>query len=188
MYNSVSALQGKAYEGIVELRELGLRGMITLRGDLASAEVKNAVTGVSGVDMPGQREIRLVEETGAAWMSPDEMLVLVPYDEVGTRLETMQAALASVHHLAVDVSDARALFEVRGAKVREVIAKLCPVDMAEDAFGPGQIRRTRMAQIPAAFWMVDDETVQVMCFRSVAEYAFNLLQDAAQPGGEVGAF
>jgi sarcosine oxidase subunit gamma len=60
--------------------------------------------------------------------------------------------------------------------------------MAPGAFEPGMIRRTRMAQIAAAFWMVDAETIRVVCFRSVAEYAFNLLKDAAEPGGETGLF
>ena len=60
MSNLVSALPGAAYEGYVRVEEMGLRGMITLRGDLASADVKNAATGVAGVDMPGQREINTV--------------------------------------------------------------------------------------------------------------------------------
>lgn len=188
MSNAVSALNGASYEGFVRVEEIGLQGMITLRDDLASVKVKNAVTGVTGVDMPGQREANIIKDQGIAWMSPDELLVLTPYDEVEDKLALIEKALKGQHYLAVNVSDARAVFHLTGSGVREVIAKLCPVDMSPDAFGPGQFRRTRMAQVPAAFWMPDAQTVQIICFRSVAEYMFNLLKTAAEPGGEVGLF
>lgn len=188
MSNAVSALNGASYEGFVRVEEIGLQGMITFRGDLASVKVKNAVTGVTGVDMPGQREANVLEESGIAWMSPDELLVMTPYDEVEDKLALIEKALKGQHYLAVNVSDARAVFRLTGSGVREVIAKLCPVDMSPDAFAPGQFRRTRMAQVPAAFWMPDAQTVQIICFRSVAEYMFNLLKTAAEPGGEVGLF
>ena len=188
MSNAVSALNGASYDGFVRVEEIGLQGMITVRGDLSAPAVKNAVTGVTGVDMPGQREANILEDQGIAWMSPDELLVLTPYDEVEDKLALIEKGLKGQHSLAVNVSDARAVFRLTGQGVREVMAKLCPVDMSPDAFGPGQIRRTRMAQIPAAFWMPDAQSVQIICFRSVAEYAFNLLRTAAEPGGEVGLF
>ena len=37
MSKAVSALQGAVYQGYVEVREMGLQGMITLRGDQTSA-------------------------------------------------------------------------------------------------------------------------------------------------------
>ncbi|KRS12375.1 sarcosine oxidase subunit gamma [Roseovarius atlanticus] len=188
MSKAVSALQGAVYQGYVEVREMGLVGMITLRGDLSSAKMKKAVKDACGVDLPGQREIAVAGEKGAAWMSPDELLLMVPYEGVADALAAVEAALSGEHFLAVNVSDARAVFQLKGAAAREIIAKLCPVDMAPGAFEPGMIRRTRMAQIAAAFWMVDAETIRVVCFRSVAEYAFNLLKDAAAPGGETGLF
>ena len=188
MSKAVSALQGAVYQGYVEVREMGLVGMITLRGDLSSAKMKKAVKDACGVDLPGQREIAVAGEKGAAWMSPDELLLMVPYEGVGDALAAVEKALKGEHFLAVNVSDARAVFQVQGKAAREIIAKLCPVDMAPGAFEPGQIRRTRMAQIAAAFWMEDAETIRVVCFRSVAEYAFNLLKDAAEPGGEAGLF
>lgn len=188
MSDAVSALGGASWDGAVAIREVGLQGMITLRGDLASAKVKTAVKDAAGTAVPGQREITTNGESGAAWMSPDELLVMVPYEAAGDSLGKIDAALKGEHYLAVDVSDARALFEIKGAGVREVIAKLCPVDMSAQSFRPGQFRRTRMAQVAAAFWMQDEETIRIICFRSVADYVFGLLRDAAEPGGEVGFF
>lgn len=188
MSEPVTALGGATFSGYATITELAGRGMITLRGDLSEVAVKNAATGVAGVDMPGQRECHSVGARGIAWMSPDELLVMVPRDEVDSTLTTMTETLVGLHSLAVDVSDARAVFRIEGAGAREVLAKLCPVDLSADGFGPGEIRRTRLAQVPAAFWMVGDDAFELVCFRSVAQYVFDLLKTAAEPGGEIGAF
>ncbi|WP_095589027.1 sarcosine oxidase subunit gamma [Actibacterium ureilyticum] len=188
MSETVTALGGAHYAGYATITEQPARGMITLRGNLAEVAVKNAATGVAGVDMPDLRECHIVDQRGIAWMSPDELLVMVPHPEVASAVSTIQQTLSGLHSLVVDVSDARALFRIEGSGAREVLAKLCPVDLSPAAFGPGQIRRTRLGHVSAAFWMVDDSAFELVCFRSVAQYAFDLLKTAAEPGGEVGVF
>lgn len=186
MSKPVSALEGATYQGFAKVEEVGLRGMITIRGDLKSAPMKKAAKAATGLDVPGQREVALDGDNALAWMSPDELLALVPYAEVNDRIAELDKALKGKHYLAVNVSDARAVFRVSGGDAREVIAKLSPVDMSSDAFAPGQIRRTRMAQVPAAFWVDADGAITIICFRSVAEYVFNLLKGAAETGSQVG--
>ncbi|MEQ8876991.1 MAG: sarcosine oxidase subunit gamma family protein [Phycisphaerales bacterium] len=188
MSDAVSALKGASFNGTVTVCDAGLQGMITLRGDLGSAKMTKAVKDATGAAKPGQREITTTGDSGAAWMSPDELLVMVPYASAADALAKIDTALNGEHYLAVNVSDARAMFEITGAGGREIIAKLCPVDMSPGAFKPGAIRRTRMAQVAAAVWMTDATTIRVVCFRSVAEYVYGLLCDAAEPGGEVGFF
>ena len=56
MSDRVSALNRVAFTGIAEIAETGLQGMITLRGDLASAAVKKAATAAAGTSMPGRGE------------------------------------------------------------------------------------------------------------------------------------
>lgn len=189
MSEPVSALKNASdVTGIADISEIGPQGMITLRGDLANKALIEAATVAGAAAMPGLRECSISDTGGLAWMSPDELLVLCPYAQVSTRLTALQDALKGTHALAVNVSDARALFELTGPHVREVIAKLAPVDMHPDQFAPGTIRRTRFAQVPAAFWLQDAQTARIICFRSVAQYMFDLLKVAAQPGSEVGAF
>ncbi|MEM6482703.1 MAG: sarcosine oxidase subunit gamma family protein [Pseudomonadota bacterium] len=188
MSSEVSSLSGAAYVGYVQVTETGLNGMITLRGDLSDANFTKAVKGAIGLDVPDTRGIGFKDRKGIAWMSPDELMVFVEYKDTAKTVAALSEALAEQHHLAVDVSDARAMFALTGASVREVVAKLCPVDMDPAQFGPGKIRRTRMAQIPAAIWMPKEGEIRVICFRSVAQYAFDLLKDAAIPGSEVALF
>lgn len=189
MSEPVTALNGARWsDGIATITEAPLQGMITLRGPLADPEVKNAATGVAAVDMPGQGQANCVEDRGICWMSPDELLVLCPYDTVADNLDKMHATLANTHALAVNVSDARAVFDLSGPCAREVLAKLVPVDLHPDVFTTGKFRRTRMAQVPAAFWLHAPDSFRIVCFRSHAQYLFDLLKTAAAPGSRVDAF
>ncbi len=188
MSKSVSALNGVHFRGIADIKELALQGMITVRGDLAKAKVKSAVKSVSGLNIPKTAEIAMGDGASVAWMSPDELLLLGEYAQVEDSVAKLQSALAKEHALVVNVSDARAVFSVSGSHARAVMAKLAPVDLAPDAFTPGMFRRTRLAQVPAAFWMTEDDSFQIICFRSVAQYVFDLLCVAAQDGSEVGVF
>lgn len=187
MSEPVTALGGASQRGgIVEITEDAPQGMISLRGDMAAKPFVKAAVAAAGVNLPEPRKITLEGARGMAWMSPDELLILCPYDEVPARLADLQDKLRGHHALAVNVSDARAVFTLRGGPLRDVLAKLAPVDLRDAAFGAGDFRRTRFAQVPAAFWMPEQDVARVVCFRSVARYMFDLLSVAAQPGSQVG--
>ena len=185
MSDPVTALGGASFAGLVRIAEMPPRGMITLKGDLSSANLKTAATKLAGVDFPGLRGVLVDGERGLLWMAPDEVMLLLPRAEAADGVAALSKALAGTHHLAADVSDARCLFRLEGAAVREVLAKLTPADLHPDAFGPGEVRRTRLAQVAAAIWMPDAETVDLIAFRSVAAYVFDLLANATDPSGRV---
>ena len=186
--SDVSALMGAVAEGRTRVEEAGLQGMITLRGDLASAAVMSAVKGVAGVDLPAQRAIATEGDKGIAWMSPDELLLLVPHAEAEAAVASLAEALKGEHATVANVSDARALFRIEGPHAREALAKLTPADLHPEAFGSGEMRRTRLAQVPAAIWQSGEEEFHVICFRSVARYVFDILALSAKDGAEVGYF
>lgn len=189
MSDPVTALKGATFsDGVAEVTEAPIQGMITLRGDLSLPAVRKAVSAVASADVPGPGQAHITGDTSVAWMSPDELLILCPYRDVPSALGNLQTALGNSHALAVNVSDARTSFRIRGRYAREVLAKLCPVNFAPDAFGAGTFRRTRMAQVPAAVWLCAEDTFQIICFRSQALYVFDLLKTAAQPGSEVNVF
>lgn len=185
MSEKQSALPGARAEGIATVEEAGLRGMITLRGNLSSAPVRKAVKDVTGAEVPGTRAETAGEGGTVLWMSPDELLILTARERAAEVAAGLEKALRGKHALVVDVSDARQVFRVTGPAADEVMAKLSPVDFPR--FPEGEVRRTRLAQVPAAFWRVDGG-FELVVFRSVARYAFDLLATAAREGGEVGAF
>lgn len=186
MSEAVSALPRARYSGLVDLAEAGLTGMITLRGDLASAKLAKAVKQATGAALPAVRRIEGGTKGQAAWMSPDELLLLVPYAGVSEVVAKLETALAGEFATVANVSDARAMFRLSGPQARDVLAKVCPVDFHD--FAVGELRRSRAAQVAAAVWREDEETWHLVCFRSVAQYVWDMLATLAQPGGEVGLY
>ena len=186
MSEPAPALGGARAEGYVTVAELPPQGMIAVRGDLSEEgeSLAQALADATGGELPDVRGMVQTGRVALAWMSPDEVLILCAYADAPELAGALDAALSGAHALVANVSDARAVFELSGPRVREVIAKLAPVDVA--AFGPGEMRRTRLAQIPAAIWMPEEGRLRLMCFRSVACYAFDLLEKAAAEGAEVG--
>lgn len=189
MPESVTPLDGATCSGFVTIQDAGLVGMILLRADLGDAGVASALSG-AGIEVPGAGELVGGLGNGALWMSPDELMILCAHDDAEATEETLGKALGGLHALVANVSDSRAVFRLagEGSAVREVLAKLSPADLRQTAVPPGRVRRTRLAQVAAAFWFADDDEAVLICFRSVAGYVLDLLSKAATPGSEVGHF
>lgn len=181
MHDPVSALGGQSFDGFVNIREIGPWGMISLRCDLAEKPLAAALKKL-GLGVPAPRRIVRKDARAVGWMAPDELLLILPYAEVAETLATLRSALAKTHFLATDVSDARAVFRIEGGKADQVLAKLCPVDLAK--LEPGELRRTRAAQVAAAFW-AEEGGYTLVSFRSVAVYVMGLLSHSATKGSEI---
>jgi sarcosine oxidase, subunit gamma len=182
MSEAVSVKAGAGFEGAVTLRDAGLRGMITLRGDLGSEAVARAVKSATGLSLPAERGLNSGKKGAVGWMSPDELLLFTDYDKAEALVAKLGKALGGEHALVVNVSDARTMFTLTGKGLREVIAKGSPADMSPDALPIGEIRRSRLAQVAVAFWLEDAETLHLVCFRSLGEHVWNWLCNAAAKG------
>jgi sarcosine oxidase, subunit gamma len=182
MSEAVTALKGASFDGAVTVSDAGLRGMITLRGDLGDEKLASAVKAAVGLAMPKPRGIKEGAKGAVAWMSPDELLLMVDYDAADQVVARLDKALKGRHFLAVNVSDARAVIRLEGQGVREVIAKGAPADLSPEGLPISEIRRTRLGQVAVAFWLSDAETLHLVCFRSVGAHVFNWLSNAAQKG------
>ena len=179
----VSALAGAARSAglAVSLEERGLQGMVTIRADLADTDLRAAIEAATGLAIPETRRASFGDEIAALWMAPDEVMFLCAYGAAGAVVADLSSRFAGRFATAIDVSDARAVFRLTGAGVREVIAKGAPVDLSGGAFGPGDVRRSHLGQVAVAFWQVSEapETFDLVCFRSVAGYVFDWLAASA---------
>ncbi|MGQ0567888.1 MAG: sarcosine oxidase subunit gamma [Gemmobacter sp.] len=177
MPDATAPLGNATFTGAATVREIGPLGMISLRAAPDTSALAEAILAVAGTAVPGQRAILFAGGTCAAWMSPDEYLLVLPRADVPAALNRIAAALGAAHHLAVDVSDARSVFRIEGEAADSVIARLCPIDLPRLA--EGELRRTRAAQVPCALWRADGG-ITLVAFRSVARYVFDLLANAAR--------
>lgn len=182
----VSALGGVARAAglAVRIEEATGLGMILLRADFTQERARAAAEQALGLAAPAPLSQTAAGARALVWMAPDEFLLILPRAEAAAALAQVGAALAGLHHLALDVSDARALFRLTGAGAREVVAKGMPVDLSRTAFGLGAARRSHLGPVAAAVWVAAEtpETLELVCARSVAGYVFDWLVVAAQEG------
>ena len=172
---------------IIRIEDRGPVGQVTLRAKLGSEAVTAAVRAAVGLEVPSPLTAAFDGAKGVVWMSPDEVLLFTAYDQAGELVEGLEAALSGAHHMAVDVSDARAVIALGGAQVGEVLAKGAPVDLSEAAFPVGTARRTHIGGIAVAFWRRSEEEWEIVCLRSFARHLFDWLLQTSREGSEVGA-
>lgn len=188
MSEAVSVMAGAKFSGAVKVVDAGLIGMITLRGDLDNGQLAAAVKSAVGLGVPEKRQIHEGAAGAVAWMSPDELLLFTDYQRADTVVAALDTALEGQHVLALNVSDARAIFTLKGAGIREVVAKGAPADLSPEGLPIGEIRRTRLGQVPAAFWLSDEQTLTLVCFRSVGAFVYEWLCNAAASNTLPGVF
>ena len=167
-------------EALARIARIDALGMVMIRADLSRAG--DAIAEAAGLAIPGQTRIVTDGDHALGWMSPDELLLIVPLAERGDAVAALADALTGEHALVADVSDARAVFDVTGPHAGDVIAKLMPVDL--DALPPDGLRRSRAAQTAAAVWRIDGG-FRLIGFRSTADYLRLILENAALPGSHL---
>ena len=174
---------------LIRIDDAGSIGMVTLRCDLSDAKLSSALA-FSGLELPERRRTTGSLQKGALWMSPNELMILTAHDEAEAMVGALSDGLTETHHLVVNVSDARAVFRLSGGNqvLRDVLAKLVPADLRPASLPIGEIRRTRIGQVPTAFWFTGEGEVILIVFRSVAGYVADLLHRVSQAGSEVGYF
>lgn len=164
-------------EALATITQLDGLGMIQIRADLARAG--DAIAGAAGLAVPAQGGTTTDGSRRLCWMSPDELLLVLPLAETAQALEALTDALSTEHALVLDVSDMRAAFRIQGDKAVQVLMKLCPADLA--SMPPDGMRRTRAAQVACGIWREPGGHV-LIGFRSVADYLRDLLEGAAVAG------
>lgn len=188
MSEPVSALGGRRVEprpGLT-LQDMGVRGQITLKADLEIEAVAKAIEAVAGA-VPDRLGAAFVEDgRGAVWMAPDEALIFVPLAEVHDALAEFGHALGDVHHMALDVSHARAVVRLTGPDAAETLAKGVPVDLRPAAFPVGHARRTHLGGLAVGLWRRDERVWEVVCFRSFAHHLMGWLERTGVAGAELG--
>lgn len=155
-------------------------GMILIRADLARAG--DAIAEASGLPIPDATRFTEDGSRWLGWMSPDELLLILPADEIADTLAALRDGLSTEHALVEDVSAMRCVFDVAGRRPTDVLAKLCPVDF--ETLPEDGVRRTRAAQVACALWR-QGEGWRIIAFRSVRDYLAGVLPAAAAPGTDL---
>ena len=182
----------------IDIEELDACGMIDLRlrlpeGD-AGEKCLSALETALGVSLPmiPRRASETQQGRQLLWMSPDQWLLLLPKDEVQAVLGSIEEVRESlgVNLMTTDMSDARAVFRLRGDGVRELLMKAIAVDFLAPNFSVGELRRCSFAGIAAMVTMRGEspDEFDLYVFRSYGSFVLQWLRRAAMPAAAVKLF
>ena len=173
----------------ISIREISERGMIDLRGSTSDKKFMSAAKSALGVELPkAPRTSTAFGDVQVLWLSTDQWLVLTGRARVSALLVDLRKSLGTIHSLAVDVSDMRAIIRLEGDGVRETLMKGSTLDLISEDYAPGAVRRMRFAEIAALLHVVEQNMIDIYVFRSYADYAWEFLVKAARKGSEVKLF
>jgi sarcosine oxidase, subunit gamma len=156
--------------------------LVNLRGDAADPAFVEAVERVSGCRLPVRpNTIARGEARDILWLGPDEWLVRSSEPQPARFEATLTAALAGQFASAVDVGSGYTVLELDGPKVRDVLARGCPLDLHPGLFAPGQCAQSHYFKASIVLVPVSGDAYEVIVRRSFADYFVRIMLDAAAP-------
>lgn len=150
---------------------------ILLRADLKDAKTNSALKTI-GLKAPEARMRMQKADQAVMWFSPDEALIFV--DAAAEAIEKIKKKLPA-KHLIHDASGARVVFTLRGKYLRDLLAKGTPRSVMQ--LPMGEVVRTHLGQFAVAFWFLDEETVELVGFRSLATDIQKWLETVSKADG-----
>ncbi len=150
---------------------------VILRADLKDAATIAALKAI-GLKAPETRSCEQGKDASVMWFSPDEALIFT--SDADAAIKKMKKKLPT-KHLIHDATGARVVFTITGDYLRDLLAKGTPQDMMQVEIG--QVVRTHLGQFAVAFWFLDENTVELVGFRSLARDIQAWLETEAQKDG-----
>lgn len=161
------------------MRALPYRAAIILRGDGDDAAFVAAFRAGLGFDLPLKpNRTGGHDDAAALWLGPSEWLVL------GRDVrERLNAAMRTCRHALVDNGDGQQIIALSGPRARDVLGKLCPLDLDSPDLTPGRCARSILAGCTMLLRPLPGGVYHVHVGRSFADYAWRLLADAGMEYG-----
>ena len=163
-------------------------GQLLVRGDPGDLAFRNACVGAFGFVPPGEPNTVVADEPWTAfWLGPDEWLLVTASDRTRLLTQALDAFVGRVP-VPLDVSDARVVVRLAGHCASDVLARLCPLDLAADTMATGRCARSLLGRVDALIHVrasLGDAggVYDIYVGRSFADYAWRVLEDAGQAHG-----
>ncbi|MGY1688023.1 sarcosine oxidase subunit gamma [Geodermatophilus sp. SYSU D00804] len=141
-----------------------------------------AAAAALGVELPVVPNTWVAAGTGrAVWLGPDEWLLTSTTDAPDELEARVRAAVLPLGGSATDVSAQRIGLRLTGARVRDVLAKGCSIDLHPRVFGRGRSAQTTLGQAGVVLLALSDaaDDFVVLVRSSFAGYLADWLLDAA---------
>ena len=166
-------------------RERAFLGHINLRGSADDPRFSGAVSGVLGDSLPiVANTLTDVHGVTMYWLGPDEWLIVTPGERREAIERELREALAGLRVAVTDVSGGQTVLHLHGSRVRDVLAKGCPIDLHPRAFRIGECAQSHLAKAPILIGQIESQPYfEIIVRRSLADYLWLWLEAAAAEYG-----
>lgn len=176
-------------DGRNKLFELPLCGKINLRGDAKNKDFKQAVTTLTGLELPTSANTCAANSGHQLfWLGPDEWMLHLPLESVDQSLAALKNTLTKQHFAATEVSDYFSVIQLSGDQIREVIASGSPFDIRPKHFEPGQCAQTLFGHASILLWAQDAQSFCLQVRWSYAQYLYAYLRQSIRNAEQLTAF
>ncbi len=110
---------------------------------------------VFGLELPPPGRAETAGKLTALWMQPSAWLLMVPPDEPGVLSRSVKDACGALGSV-VDHTQGCAVLHLSGAGTRDVLARICRLNLHPRAFGPGCVAATPVAELGCLLHQRDD--------------------------------
>ena len=173
---ALAAQENGPEDAAVMLHALPYQPSLILRGESDDVAFLEAFRGGIGFDLPlAPNHIREGDGVTAYWLGPDEWLLL------GQAVSaSLTQALAGTRHAIVENGDGQQIIALSGRRCRDLLAKLCPLDLESPELVSGRCARSILAGCNMLLVPRTDGGYHIHVARSFADHAWRSLADAAR--------
>ena len=157
--------------------EMAHLGKLNMRADKTAGKMIKSITGCTFP--PAANKFTTAGERHAVWLGPDEFIIICEAGKDEELASAIHASFGSRHATVTNITDALAAFHLKGAAVRQVLAKGCALDLHHNSFIPGDAAQTLISHAAVTIMSLATDEFIVICRTSFASYIHDWLLDAA---------
>ena len=150
---------------------------LNMRADKSAGKMIKSITGCKFP--PAANKFTTAGERHAVWLGPDEFMIICEAGKDEELASAINTSFGSRHAAVTNVTDALAAFDIRGAAVRQLLAKGCALDLHQNSFASGDAAQTLLSHAAVTIMALANDEFIVICRTSFAPYLHDWIIDAA---------
>ena len=157
--------------------EMANLGKLNMRADKSAGKIVKSVTGC--MFPPSANKFTTAGERHVVWLGPDEFMIICEAGKDEELARSIHASFGIRHAAVTNITDALAAFHLKGAAVRQVLAKGCALDLHQNSFASGDAAQSLLSHAAVTIMAFANDEFIVICRTSFASYLHDWICDAS---------
>jgi heterotetrameric sarcosine oxidase gamma subunit len=177
-----SALEGAEHEfngvNVSEVTDKSLVMVAIPRGTLA--DVESAIKKSCGLSIPKMEQSTESSDSSITLWRLQNSQVLAYFSYDGDDSESYLKTKFNASAYYTDQSDTWAMIRVKGPRSRDVLERICPINIDKDVFSVGNVSRTVMEHIGTIIFRDEDDSYVLLTMRSFGRSMLHAIEVSAK--------